>query len=119
MARTIVKLLQIRTAVFVAPNLIIQQMAPDFESLEVQQTINDVGGEHAAEEKNFGHQKQPHAEAAGLALLLDSFKLMSETRRMRRVRRVVAAVSDMSRLCVPGVVVSFFVHNRNRLRNSQ
>ncbi len=61
----------------------VEQAAADFERGQVQRAINDVSGEQPAEEHDFGDQENPHAQAAGFALLLHVLELMFEPRRMR------------------------------------
>src|SRR6202041_3426188 len=51
----------------------------------MQSAIDRVGGEHPAEEQDFRHQKHPHAQTSGIALLLDVLKLVGESLRMRAV----------------------------------
>jgi hypothetical protein len=43
--------------------------------------VEQVGEEHAAEEHDFGQQEEPHAEAAGLALLLFRLEVMTVLRQ--------------------------------------
>ena len=63
----------------------LQVVAALDEGRQMQQAIDDVGGEHAAEKQDFGDQKSPHAEFSGIALLLDVLVLMGESGRMRSV----------------------------------
>src|SRR5215469_5031181 len=53
----------------------VEHITADAESGEVVVPVNSVGKEHAAEEQNFGGQKDPHAERGSFFLLLERFKL--------------------------------------------
>ena len=68
-------------------------LAAGGEGVKVLQAIDEIGAEHAAEEHDFRHQKQPHAERGGIFLLL-------------RVRKVVEK----------GWVMAFVIHCRNLCR---
>src|SRR5207302_2264924 len=53
----------------------VQGVAAYAESGEVFVAVYGVGQEHAAEEQNFGDQKDPHAQGGGFLLLLQGLKL--------------------------------------------
>ena len=80
MASAMVKLLQISTAVLVAPNLHLEQVAAGDERRKMQSAIDRVGREHPAEEKDFRGQEHPHAEPAGVVLLLANPRIDGRTR---------------------------------------
>ena len=78
MARTTVKLLQIRTAVLVAPMVALMEVLAAAKSAEVPATVDQVGAEQAAEEHDFGGEEDPHAEAGRVALLLFGGEVVQE-----------------------------------------
>src|SRR5580704_3297185 len=80
-------------------------MASNLEGRQVKRAVNDVAGEQAAEKHEFGEQKYPHAEAAGLALLLHVFKLVRESWRVRLVDSHVSHGSP------------WYAHSRKPLRS--
>ena len=52
------------------------------ESVEVGEAVHEVGAEHAAEEHDFRHQKQPHAQRRGVLLLLSVGEVVEQRRIM-------------------------------------
>src|SRR5580704_1162671 len=58
-----------------AAELQIQRAAGVGEDQGVGVTVDGVGEEEAAKEKDFGGQKDPHAESSGLLLLFERLKL--------------------------------------------
>ena len=50
------------------------------EGVEVLKAIDEIGAEHAAEEHDFRHQEQPHAERGGILLLLRVDEMMQKRR---------------------------------------
>ena len=80
MASTTVKLLQIRTAVLVAPRAALMDLLAAAKSPKVPAAVNQIGAEQAAEEHDFGGQEDPHAEAGGVALLLLGGEVVQQCR---------------------------------------
>jgi hypothetical protein len=56
-------------------------MAADLEAGEVKVPVHGVAGEEAAEEHDFGGEKNPHAEPSGFVLLFEVFELVRESAR--------------------------------------
>ena len=77
-------------------------MAALDESRKMLQPVDDVGGEHAAEEQDFSDQKGPHAQPAGIPLLfeLDSALKAKDHRYLgdaEQVRRAAEAVANQAK----------------------
>src|SRR5438093_9471160 len=60
----------------------IEDMASCDESGQMNVPVNSVAGEHAAKEKNLSTQEKPHAQRAGIALLLEIVELVCQTGHM-------------------------------------
>jgi hypothetical protein len=76
-ASTTVKLLQIKTAVLVAPIAASMDLLAAAKVAEVPRAIDQVSAEQAAEEHDFCGEKGPHAQAGGIALLLLGGEMMA------------------------------------------
>src|SRR5450759_1850862 len=55
-------------------------LASGGEGVEVVEAVNEVGAEHAAEEHDFRHQEQPHAQRGGVLLLLSVGEVVEQRR---------------------------------------
>ena len=67
----------------------IENVARLLEHLLELVPVNGVGAEHATEEKHFGRQEHPHAEVAGIVLLV---MVLEMVRQVRGVAVMVAPV---------------------------
>ena len=101
-----VKLEVISTAVLAVPQQDVQLVRRRDEGRVVPVAIDQVGGEEAAEEHDFGEQEEPHGEVGGVDLLAHGFEVVALVGRMlvlmrrRRMRRVRSR-------CYPTLVTSF------------
>src|SRR5208337_2464753 len=55
-------------------------LASGRECVEILQAVDEVGAKHAAEEHDFRHQKQPHAQRSRVLLLLRVGKVVEQRR---------------------------------------
>src|SRR3974390_477899 len=60
----------------------VDRLAGGGKIAEVPSAINQIGAEEAAEEHDFGSEKDPHAEVGGILLLLRGGKVVQERRVM-------------------------------------
>jgi hypothetical protein len=61
----------------------VEVMATNLERRQVPVTVNGIAGKQAAKEKDFGRQKNPHAQAGSLVLLQLVVKLFREESSFR------------------------------------
>ena len=77
-----------------------QRIAAGHKGVVIPVAIEQVGHEQPAEEHDFGQQKQPHAEAGGLPLLIHRNEMVAQVRGMRLVHFVRFLVSGDDRLAI-------------------
>ena len=78
-----------------------QRIAAGHEGVVIPVAIEQVGHEQAAEEHDFRQQKEPHAEARGLPLLLHRDEMVAQISRMRFVMPLVGfGVPGCDRLAI-------------------
>ena len=58
----------------------VHEMAGGREGVRVHISIDGVASEHAAEEHDFGHQEDPHAQRGGFQLLRAVVEMMPQVR---------------------------------------
>ena len=75
----------------------IQKLAATFKDFRPPGAENRVGTEHPAEEQDFRHQEQPHAQLAAVELLLGRVKVV------RQVRRVIVITVSVIGMPVTGL----------------
>ena len=72
------KLLQIRTAVFIDPEERVHVFAAEIESLRITDAINRERSEEGSKQQDFGDQKNPHADHGGFPLLIGRGELFPQ-----------------------------------------
>ena len=63
------KLLQISTAVLMAPSRISMSALPSSKACGIVHAVNREGHEQAAKQHDFGHEEDPHADGGRFPLL--------------------------------------------------